>query len=372
MLPPSVITPVSLRHHALHGVVSRLISATRLGLLMLTGILHASAGEPGMVWIPGGECVVGSDAAEARPEEKPTHPITVAGFWMDETTVTNAEFAKFIAATGYVTTAERKPDWEELKKQLPEGTPKPDDSTLVPGSLVFTPPDHPVSLGDMNQWWSWIPGACWCHPEGPGSDLKGRENHPVVHVSWDDAHAYAQWRGKRLPTEAEWEYAARGGESGNRYAWGNDFRPSGKFMINAWTGHFPEENTAEDGFPRTCPVKSFPPNKFGLYEITGNVWQWCADTYRADAHQLASTSSCCTDSRLKVLAFDPTRDVATSPEKVTKGGSFLCSASYCESYRPSARRGVPPDTGTSHISFRCVKSPASSPVTTPTTTPHQP
>ncbi len=312
--------------------------------------------EPGMVWIPGGEFTMGSDDAKAQPNEGPPHRVRTSGFWMDATDVTNAQFAKFIAATAYVTTAERKPDWSDLKKQLPPGTPKPDDSVLVPGSLVFTPPDHPVPLSDMSAWWTWTPGASWLHPEGPGSDLKGRENHPVVQVTWDDAMAYAKWAGKRLPTEAEWEYAARGGLEGKRYPWGDEFQPGGKFMANIWTGEFPCHNTAEDGYAGTSPVESFPPNGYGLYDMAGNVWQWCADFYRGDAFVQFCGGTCCLNPKGPAETFNPTRDVPNSLEHVTKGGSFLCSASYCESYRPSARRGVPPDTSTAHIGFRCVKS----------------
>lgn len=309
----------------------------------------------GMVWIPGGEFTMGSDDQTVQPNEHPAHPVKIDGFWMDATDVTNAEFTAFVAATGYVTTAERKPDWEELKKQLPPGTPKPDDSVLVPGSLVFTPPDHPVPLDDMSNWWTWTPGASWKHPEGPKSDLKGRENYPVTQVSWDDAVAYAKWAGKRLPTEAEWEFAAQGGLKGKRYPWGDEFQPGGKFMANTWTGEFPCKNTAADGYTGTSPVKSFPPNSYGLYDIVGNVWQWCSDVYRADAYAETTGTGCCYNPKGPSAAYNPVRDVPDSLEHVTKGGSFLCSPSYCESYRPSARRGVPPDTSTAHIGFRCVK-----------------
>jgi formylglycine-generating enzyme required for sulfatase activity len=229
-----------------------------------------------MVWIPSGEFTMGTNDVRSFPNERPAHRAHVEGFRIDEHDVTNAEFAKFVEATGYVTTAERKPDWNELKKELPPGTPKPDESVLVAGSLVFTPTSGPVPLNDLSAWWRWVPGASWRHPEGPGSTIEGRKNHPVVQVPWDDAVAYAKWAGKRLPTEAEWEFAARGGLEGKRYAWGDESRPGGKYVANTWQGLFPVTNTAEDGFVGTSPVKSFPPNGYGLYDMAGNVWQWSA------------------------------------------------------------------------------------------------
>jgi sulfatase modifying factor 1 len=247
-----------------------------------------------------------------------------------------------------------------MKKQVPAGTPKPPDEMLKPGSLVFTPPDHPVDLRDMSNWWTWTTGASWQHPQGPKSNLDGKDSYPVVQVSWDDAVAYAKWAGKRLPTEAEWEYASRGGTSGTRYYWGNDFELNGKFMCNTFTGEFPYKNTAEDGFAGVAPVKSFPPNGYGLYDMAGNVWQWTADLYRADAHAQSvadlakSGEACCVNPAGPTECFNPTNGVANAVERVTKGGSYLCNANYCESYRPTARRGTPPDTGTEHIGFRCV------------------
>jgi len=334
---------------------------TFTALIVCTASLAAQSREaapPDMVWIAGGEFTMGSDDALARRNEQPPHRVRVTGFWIDEAPVTNAEFARFAKATGYLTVAERKPDWEELRQQLPPGTPKPDDSVLVPGSMVFTPTAAPVDLERMENFWRWTPGACWRHPEGPGSTLAGRDTHPVVQVCWDDAVAYATWAGKRLPTEAEWEFAARGGTS-TRYYWGDEFRPAGKFMANTWTGKFPYENTKDDGFERTAPIRSFPPNGYGLYDMAGNVWNWCADWYRPDSHAEMAKEPLCCDPQGPLRSANPVHP--HQPERVTKGGSFLCNESYCASYRPSARRGLPPDTGMSHVGFRCAKSAPSGP-----------
>src|SRR6266536_1878595 len=233
-----------------------------------------------MRWIPAGEFTRSTDASRCMASERPADRVRVTGFWIDEHHVTNAEFGRFVEATSYVTTAEKAPDWEEIKKQVPPGTPKPDASVLVAGSVVFVPPPGPVPLTDVSAWWQWTPGADWRHPEGPGSTLDGRATHPVVQVSWDDAVAYANWAGKQLPTEAEWEFAARGGLEGKRFNWGDDVRPSGRHMANTFQGDFPYRQTADDGFSRTSPVKSFPPNGYGLYDMAGNVWQWTADWYR--------------------------------------------------------------------------------------------
>jgi sulfatase modifying factor 1 len=286
-----------------------------------------------MRWIPAGEFTMGTDA-DGMVNERPAHRVRVSGFWMDEHPVTNAEFARFVDATRYVTTAEKAPDWEELRKQLPPGTPKPDASVLVAGSAVFVAPLGPVPLTDVSAWFQWTPGANWRHPEGPGSDVNDRAAHPVVHVSWDDAAAFARWAGKDLPTEAEWEFAARGGLEGKRFNWGDDERPGDRYMANTFQGDFPYRQTADDGFARTSPVKSFPANGYGLSDMAGNVWQWTADWYRATT--LGDAES-------------------PAPRRVIKGGSFLCHESYCESYRPSARRGMAPDTGASHVGFRLVR-----------------
>lgn len=319
----------------------------------------------GMVWIPAATFTMGAVEGDtaARSDERPRHQVTVEGFWMDETEVTNAQFKAFVKATRYVTTAERKPVWEEMKKQLPPGTPKPPDEVLVPGSLVFRQPGTPVPLDNPAYWWEWRPGASWRNPEGPGSSIEGRDNHPVVHVSWDDAVAYAKWAGKRLPTEAEWEWAARGGIRDAIYTWGNDPLEQGDPRANTWQGNFPNENTRRDGFDRAAPVRSFKPNGYGLYEMAGNVWEWCQDWYRHDYYQTANgqaTNGQATNRPEGVSnppgptsSFDP--DEPTVPKRVQRGGSFLCHDSYCASYRVAARMKSSPDTGLQHSGFRCVK-----------------
>jgi sulfatase modifying factor 1 len=307
---------------------------------------------PGMAWVPGGEFTMGTDDPEAAPAEHPAHRVRVDGFWMDATEVTNAQFRRFVEATGYVTTAERPVDWGQLRKELPPGMPKPPDDRLAPGSLVFNPPGRPVSLDDHTAWWRWVPGASWRHPEGPGSSIEGKDDHPVVHVSWDDAVAYARWAGKRLPTEAEWEFAARGGLEGKNYAWGDELQPGDRPLANTWQGHFPDRNTGEDGFPRIAPVKSFPPNRYSLHDLIGNVWEWCSDWYRPDAYRLLPAGSVVVNPAGPESGFDPTEPY--QPKRVTRGGSYLCSPNYCSNYRPSARRGTASDSGMSHLGFRCV------------------
>ncbi len=311
----------------------------------------------GMVWIPGGEFQMGSDNLAARSDEKPAHPVRVSGFWIDATEVTNASFQQFVNETGYVTTAERVPTVEELLKNLPKGTPAPPPEALVAGSLVFTPPEQAVPLDDVRRWWTWTPGASWRHPEGPGSDLKGRERHPVVHVSWDDARAYADWAGKRLPTEAEWEFAARGGLEQQPYVWGSDPPSLTKPQANLWTGAFPYENTAVDGFARTAPVGSFAPNGYGLSDMAGNVWEWCSDWYDRELYQRRSQTEVTSNPQGPEVSRDPLRPFMV--QRSQRGGSFLCNDNYCSRYRPSARHGCTPDTGMSHVGFRCVVSPSS-------------
>lgn len=305
----------------------------------------------GMVWIKGGEYMMGAADSEGRPDEYPQHKVKLGGFWIDITEVTNAQFKKFIDATGYITTAEKKPDWEELKKQLPPGTPKPDESLLVASSLVFTPPELPVSLNDVAQWWSWKEGADWKHPQGPGSTIEGKDNYPVVHISWYDAVAYCKWAGKRLPTEAEWEMAARSGTD-NKYTWGNEDPETGKPKANTWQGSFPDKNTGWDQFSRSAPVKSFAPNGLGLYDMAGNVWEWCSDWYRPD-HYSSKKNMLVANPKGPESSYDPMEP--TIPKKVVRGGSFMCHASYCKGYRVSARMKTSPDTGLEHTGFRCVK-----------------
>ncbi len=310
---------------------------------------------PGMVWIPGGEFLMGSADPLARPNEQPVHPVLIHGFCMERYDVTNADFRRFVLATGYSTTAERKPDWDELRAQVPPDAIKPDESTLVPGSLVFVPTAQSVSLEDWTQWWRWVPGADWRHPAGPGSDINGKDDYPVVHISFEDAKAYASWVGKRLPTEAEWEFAARGALSGKRYAWGDELSPQGRVMANTWQGVFPV-NKGQHGLSR---VGSYPPNGYGLFDMTGNVWQWTADWYRSDAfaQQEVADAAPLDNPTGPASSYDPEDSLnADAPKRVIRGGSYLCSPDYCVSYRPSARRGQTPDTSTSHIGFRLAAS----------------
>jgi formylglycine-generating enzyme required for sulfatase activity len=286
---------------------------------------------------------------EFYPEEGPVHDVDLDGFWIDEHPVTVAEFRRFVKATGYVTFAERRPD--------PEAYPDADPALLVPGSLVFRKTRGPVDLRDVRNWWEWTPGAFWRRPEGPASNVGGRELHPVVHVAVDDAEAYASWAGKRLPTEAEWEYAARGGLEGAVFPWGNDFAPRGRMMANTWQGEFPWQNLQLDGYERTSPVKRFPANGYGLYDVAGNVWEWTAD-YFTPRHPGDVAKPCCVPRNPRVQAPDPADEPAQPspqiPRRVIKGGSHLCAPNYCLRYRPAARQAEAVDTSTSHIGFRCV------------------
>lgn len=308
----------------------------------------------GMTWIAGGEFTMGTDSDLGWNDEKPAHRVRVDGFWIDVTEVTNEQFRKFVDSTGYRTTAETAPTVEEILAQSPPGTPAPPAENLVAGSLVFTMTEGPVDLRDFSQWWKWTPGANWKHPEGPESNLDGRSEHPVVHVSWDDAMAYAKWAGKRLPTEAEWEFAARGGLIDKPYIWGDEAPSDSRVFANIWQGAFPHQNLKTDGFVRTAPVRSFPPNGFGLFDMSGNVWEWCADAYDRDAYSRRSRSEV-TQNPIGERSFDPRNPRSAS--RAQRGGSFLCNDQYCSRYRPSARHGLAPDTGMSHVGFRCVRSP---------------
>ena len=296
---------------------------------------------------------MGSSTEEGRSDEFPRHAVKVDGFWMDATEVTNAEFQKFVEATGYITTAEKSPVWEELQKKVPAGTPRPHDSLLVAASLVFAPPEQNVYLSDAAQWWSWTKGANWRHPSGSNSGIEGKDNYPAVHISWDDANAYALWAGKRLPTEAEWEYAARGGLIGQPFTWGSEDVETGKAKANTWQGVFPGANTGWDGFKKIAPVKSFDPNNFGLYDMAGNVWEWCSDWYREDYYRRLA-GKVTVNPKGPSAGYDPAEPAI--PKHIVRGGSFLCHASYCSSYRVSARSKTSPDTGLEHTGFRCVSS----------------
>jgi len=318
-----------------------------------------------MAWVPGGAFLMGSDSKLAKPNERPAHPVRVHGFWMDVTDVTNDQFAEFVRQTGYVTTAQRKPDWDTVRVQLPPGTARPPDSVLVPGAMVFTGTAAPVRLDQYWRWWRFVPGADWRHPQGPGSSIAGKGDHPVVQVSYEDAQAYASWAGKRLPTEAEWEFAARGGLEQADYAWGNALAPEGRKQANYWDanqGTFPEVRPGTTvGAPGTQPVKTYPGNAYGLYDMTGNAWQWVADWYRTDyfAQQAGKTAkgAAIDDPAGPSDSYDPSDPgvPANAPRRVIRGGSFLCNEDFCTSYRPSARRGADPYSPMSHLGFRLVQ-----------------
>lgn len=306
----------------------------------------------GMVFIKGGTFMMGGDNNQASADEFPKHKVMVDDFLMDATEVTNAEFEKFVTATHYVTTAEKKPDWEQMKKGLPPGTPRPPDSIMVAASLVFHQTNAAVDLHNYDQWWRWVKGADWKHPEGPNSSIKGKENYPVVQVSWYDAMAYCKWAGKRLPTEAEWEFAARGGMKNKIYPWGNEPINTGKPKANSWGGNFPYYNDQKDGFKTAAPVKSFAPNDYGLYDMAGNVWEWCSDWYDADYYKsLENTTT--VNPKGPSQSFDPMQRY--TPVRSLRGGSFLCNDSYCSGYRVARRMKSSPDTGLEHTGFRCVR-----------------
>ncbi len=306
-----------------------------------------------MIWIAGGTFMMGADNKQASPDEYPKHKVTVDGFWIDITEVTNDQFEKFVKATNYKTTAEKDIDWNEIKKQVEPGTPRPPDSMLKAASLVFKPSSGQVSLDDYSQWWEWKRGADWKHPEGPKSSIKGKGNNPVVQVSWDDAVAYCKWAGKRLPTEAEWEFAARGGLKNTIYSWGNQLDENTSSKANYWQGSFPYSNKMTDGYYKSAPVKSFPPNGYGIFDMAGNVWEWCADWYHHQYYSQVNSSNGVINPKGPQKSYDPEEPYA--PKRVTRGGSFLCNESYCSGYRCARRMKSSPDTGLEHLGFRCVK-----------------
>jgi formylglycine-generating enzyme required for sulfatase activity len=328
---------------------------TRLFEPTIPNSTHPDVAAPeGMAWIPGGEFSMGAqDPPDMDPvgmtatvDARPVHRVYVDGFYMDTTDVTNAQFAKFVNATHYVTVAERKPRAEDFPGAPPEN--------LVAGSVVFSPPTHPVQLDNHFQWWSYEPGANWRHPLGPASDIRGKESYPVVHIAYEDAEAYARWAGKRMPTEAEWEFAARGGLVGKPFVWGDQFRPNGKWMANTHQGHFPDQDTGNDGFAGIAPVARYPANGYGLYDMAGNVWQWTSDWYRADYYQqLAAAEKIARNPSGPGSSYDPAEP--NQPKKVLRGGSFLCTDQYCSRYIVGTRGKGEVSTGTDHLGFRCVK-----------------
>ncbi|NQZ78093.1 MAG: formylglycine-generating enzyme family protein [Ekhidna sp.] len=305
-----------------------------------------------MVLIPAGEFVMGGRSDQAYEDEFPRHKVKVSAFFMDQHEVTNEQFQKFTEETSYKTVAERDIDWEEIKKQLPEGSSKPPDSVLRAGSLVFES-TNTTNLRDYTQWWIWTVGANWREPEGPGSNIEDRMNHPVVHIAWEDAQAYAEWAGKRLPTEAEWEWAASGGNDENKYPWGNEPVSQAYTKANFWQGVFPMQNLEKDGFYGTAPVGSFPTNAFGLSDMAGNVWEWCQDRYDVRSYRNDQESGLVTDPKGSGQYYDP-REPYT-PKHVIRGGSFLCNDSYCSGYRTARRMSSSKDSGFNHTGFRCVK-----------------
>lgn len=301
----------------------------------------------GMRFVPGGMFRMGSD--RHYREEAPVHRVSVDGFWIDRTPVTNRRFSAFVRATGHVTVAETEPNAEDYPGALPE--------MLYAGSLVFLPPPQPVGLRDWSQWWNFLKGANWRQPYGPGSDIDGLDDHPVVHVAFADVQAYAHWAGKEVPTEAEWEFAARGGIDGAEYAWGDEFAPEGQQMANTWQGQFPNENRCEDGYARTSPVTAFPANGYGIHDMIGNVWEWTTDWY-SQQHEADAAKTCCIPKNPRggreQDSFDPSLPEIAIPRRVLKGGSHLCAPNYCRRYRPAARHAESVDTSTSHVGFRCV------------------
>lgn len=305
-----------------------------------------------MIWVPSGRFTMGGKSEQAYQDEFPRHEVEVSAFYMDKYEVTNADFLKFVEATNYKTIAERDIDWEEIKSQVPEGTPKPPDSLLQAGSLVFEQ-THTTNLQDHTQWWKWTIGANWRQPEGLGSSIADRMNHPVVHIAWEDAKAYADWAGKRLPTEAEWEWAASGGNEKNIYPWGNEPISQSYTKANFWQGVFPMQNLELDGYFATAPVGSFPPNDWGLYDMAGNVWEWCQDKYDVRSYQSDLNQGIVENPKGSSEYFDP-REPYT-PKHAMRGGSFLCNDGYCSGYRVARRMSASRDSGFNHTGFRCAK-----------------
>ncbi len=332
------------------------LGLARVAVTLVFGLAPVSlaAGSPGeapagMVFVPGGDFDMGLDEPVFR-DAQPVHRVAVDAFWIDETEITNAQFAEFVRATGYRTVAERVPRAEDYPGARPE--------MLFAGSVVFSPPEHEVPLDNHFRWWNYVRGADWRHPEGAGSSIEGRLDHPVVHIAYEDAEAYAKWAGKRLPTEAEWERAARGGLDGKKFVWGDSFRPSGQMMANTFQGHFPDRNTGEDGYLATSPVKAFAPNGYGIYGVAGNVWEWTADWYRPDTHARDARGGAIVRNPTgprEEESFDPSEPGVR--KRVHKGGSYLCTDQYCARYMPGARGKGASDTGTNHLGFRCVMTP---------------
>nr|WP_229215311.1 formylglycine-generating enzyme family protein [Dyadobacter bucti] len=326
-------TADSLAHCIAEGIPSRAAA--------IQNAAHVTQGKDdttGMIWIGGGEFLMGADEF---PDSRPMHRVSVDGFYMDEHEVTNAEYAAFVKATNYKTVAERPLN--------PADYPGVPADKLVPGSAVFTPTKTQVSLDNPLQWWNYVPGADWSHPEGPASSIKGRENYPAIHISYEDAAAYAKWAGKRLPTEAEWEFAAQGGKGNHTYYWGDQLKPGNKWVANIYQGNFPDKNTNEDGYTGAAPVKSFPPNPYGLYDMDGNVWEWCEDLYRPDYY----TKSPKDNPKGPSDSYDP--DELGAVKRVQRGGSFLCSDDYCIRYKAGSRGKGEVTSGSNNLGFRCVK-----------------
>jgi formylglycine-generating enzyme required for sulfatase activity len=339
------------------GLGANVASASDYKPTIENAITPGGSAPAGMVFIPGGEFSMGTDnpmgeicgGPDPMLDAQPIHRVHVEPFWIDATEVTNRQFAEFVGATNYVTVAERPLRAEDF--------PGADPAMLVPGSVVFTPPSSAVPLSNVLRWWSYLPGANWRHPEGPKSTIDGRENHPVVHIAYEDAESYARWAVKRLPTEAEWEFAARGGRAGERYPWGADLQPEGKWLANIFEGSFPHHNTEADGFVGTAPVGSFPANAYGVHDVAGNVWEWCSDWYRPDAylHDVAGAKDGIVRNPrgpAREFSYDPQEPGA--PKRVQRGGSFLCTDQYCTRYMNGSRGKGAVDTGSSHLGFRCV------------------